>query len=126
VATSDRSRFNGILAELEQDMSAMFKAMVGDIIPLLLSNAGPEGTVPVEKLRALQEQVSGVVERYMVGTRREPFDRDFRPGSAYAEIIARGQGKMIDLALTRSASTWSHLPAELVMQVQRQLERGAR
>jgi len=115
MARSDKAAFLGTLDRAEQEMTALFDRLAGDVGDLVLRAAGPDGTVPVERLPALRAQMGRLVDAaFLGGPDRRPFTEvGNQPLAPFPEIISRGQMAMIDLALARAAKELDRLPADV-------------
>lgn len=85
-------------------MTTIFDQLARDIGQVVLRAAGPEGTVPVERLADVQRQAHALVDAVFVGPGGKGFDEAHQPLSPYARVISEGQLGMIDLALARQAT----------------------
>ena len=115
MAKTDRAQFVGVLRTAEAEMTAMFGQLASDIGQLLLGAAGPDGTIPPERIPELQHRIRPMVSRLFVGgPERRPFDDDHNPLAPFPVILSAGQIAMIDLALGREAAILDkHLPKDV-------------
>lgn len=104
MARSDLAAFLGTLARTDRDLARLMGEIAHDVADVVLREAGPDGKVAVERLGEVQRQAQAVVDAAFIGPARQPFDEKNQPMSPFARIIAGGQGRMIDLALERTAA----------------------
>lgn len=114
MATSDRNRFLGNLMLSEAGLTRMLAELAHNVGDLVLRMAGPDGTVPVERLGSLQKAAEGLVDLMFIGQGGNPFDQAGMPASRFAGLIGDGQLAMVDLALERTGSILdARLPADV-------------
>lgn len=101
--------FLRILAQGEREMNDVFGSLAHDIGDIVLRSAGPDGTIPIERLASIQAASRQVVDAAILGPGGRPFDEQNRAQSRYAEVIQRGQERMIDLELGRQAKMLGRL-----------------
>ena len=116
MARTDRAAFLAELRAAEKQMTTIFDQLATDIGQVVLRAAGPEGTVPVERLADVQRQAHALVDAVFVGPGGKGFDEAHQPLSPYARIISEGQLGMIDLALAREATILQRLMPQDVQQ----------
>lgn len=107
VARTDRAAFLGELRDAEAEMTTIFDQLATKVGQVVLRAAGPEGTVPVERLADVQRQAHELVDAVFLGPGGKAFDEApgaHRPLSPYARVISEGQYAMIDLALARGGA----------------------
>ena len=104
MAKTDRAAFLGELRGAEAQMTSIFDQLATDIGQVVLRAAGPEGTVPVERLADVQRQAHALVDAVFVGPGGKGFDERNQPLSPYARVISEGQLAMIDQAFARQAA----------------------
>lgn len=67
-----------VMREADRDMTALFDQLAGQVATLVLREAGPSGTVPRTRLRAIQEAAGQAVHALFLGRSRTgqpaPFD----------------------------------------------------
>ena len=103
MAKTDKAAFAGVLGNAEGAMERIFRQLATDIGNLVLRAAGPEGTVPVERLPELQKQVAQLVDAVFLGADGKPYSDDNQPQAPYPQIVTDGQMAMIDLSQERTA-----------------------
>ena len=122
MAKTDRAAFLGELSRAENQMTTIFDQLAKDVGQVVLRAAGPDGTVPVERLADVQRQAHALVDAVFVGPGGKGFDEAHqapgahRPLSPYARVISEGQLAMIDLALGRQAAILRRVMPEDVRQ----------
>lgn len=116
MAKTDKAAFLGELRAAEKEMDRVFGQLARDIGQVVLRNAGPDGTVPVERLPEVQRQARQLVDRVFVGPSGQAFDDRQQPQADYPRIIAEGQLAMIDQALARQAAILDRVLPEDVRQ----------
>ncbi len=104
MATAEQRALRSALRTAEGEMTALFDGLAREIGQVVMRAAGPDGTVPEERLGQVQAEARRLVSRAIVGDSRLPFDEENRPRSAYARIIERGQMALIDFALEQEAA----------------------
>ena len=106
--------FLRVLAQAEGEMNTLFAQLAHDVGDVVLRSAGPDGVVPVERLREVQAAARRLVDQALLGPAGRPFSDSNDPQSAYARAIANGQIAMIDQVLERQARLLDrHLPADV-------------
>ena len=103
MAKTDRAAFAGVLGNAEGAMERLFRKLANDIGNLVLRAAGPEGTVPVERLPELQRQTAQLVDAVFLGAGGKPYADDNQPQAPFPQIVTEGQMSMVDLAQERTA-----------------------
>lgn len=103
MASREQRELRAALRDAEREMTALFDGLAREIGQVVMRYAGPDGTVPEERLGQVQAEARRLVSRAIVGDSRLPFDEENRPRSAYARILERGQMRLIDFALEEEA-----------------------
>ena len=99
-------------------MDVLFQQLATDVGNLVLRAAGPDGTVPVERLQELQQQAAQRVDAVFLGTDRRPYDAQNQPQAPFPQIVTDGQFAMIDLAQERTAKILDrYMPEEVRAQM---------
>ena len=108
MARSRRGRPRGVaptmrrnLRDVEKEMDVLFQELARDIGQVVLRAAGPDGTVPVERLGAVQAQARRLVDGVFVGPNGRPFGEDNEPLAPFPQVVAEGQLAMIDMVLAK-------------------------
>jgi hypothetical protein len=115
MAKTDLAAFRGVLRDAEGQMDVIFARLARQIGQVVMQAAGPDGTVPVERLPEVQRQAGRLVDAVFVGRLQgKPFDEQNAPLAPYPDLLAEGQLDMIDLALMRQAAILDrYLPEDL-------------
>lgn len=115
MAKTDLALFLGTLQQAEEEMTALFDQLARDVGDVVIRAAGPDGTVPVERLPAIRAQVGRLVDAaFLGGPDRRPFsEAGNQPLAPFPAIISRGQFEMIDRALGKTAKGLDRLPADV-------------
>ena len=125
---TDKARFERILADAEREMDTLFGQLATEIGQIVLGAAGDDGTVPVERLQGVLEQVNAAVDRvFLGGAAQRPYGERNEPLAPFPRIISRGQYAQIDLVLERHVRILDKLlPADVRDGITRRWRAGTR
>ena len=102
MAKSDRAAFLGVVRQTEAELGAVMAKLAHDAGDIVLRAAGPDGTIPIERLEGVQRQARMIVDAAFIGPVGQPFGEGNEGMAPYPRIIETGQRAMLELALERT------------------------